>query len=259
VIQRELDRYLPFLATTKVLIAAVRAGMGREAAHEVIKEHAVAVALAMRERGAEPDLLDRLAADPRLPLDRAALDAALADKASFTGAAGPQVDAVVAAVGELVGAYPDAARYVPGAIPDPHRDFGAFSCAERSLVHRNRGADLGEDLFRVLRYVQPGEPKHLPALKDQIVLPRAVLLKRLLIAVERPAVDLDRHPRCDESDVDGVGADFVVGTPPGNPGVLQQSHQKPLRLRASSAGGRIEHASRGRSAVPAGVAKMHSL
>ena len=52
VIQRELDRYLPFLATTRILIAAVRAGMGREAAHEVIKEHAVAVALAMREKGA---------------------------------------------------------------------------------------------------------------------------------------------------------------------------------------------------------------
>ena len=116
VIQRELDRYLPFLATTKVLIAAVRAGMGREAAHEVIKEHAVAVALAMRERGTEPDLLDRLAADPRLPLDRVALEAALADKQSFTGAAGPQVDAVVAAVGELVSAYPQAAAYTPGAI-----------------------------------------------------------------------------------------------------------------------------------------------
>ena len=116
VIQRELDRYLPFLATTKVLIAAVRAGMGREAAHEVIKEHAVAVALAMRERGAEPDLLDRLAADPRLPLDRVALEAALADRQSFTGAAGPQVDAVVAAVGELVSAYPQAAAYTPGAI-----------------------------------------------------------------------------------------------------------------------------------------------
>ena len=57
VIQRELDRYLPFLATTRILIAAVRAGMGREAAHEVIKENAVAVALAMREKGAEPDLL----------------------------------------------------------------------------------------------------------------------------------------------------------------------------------------------------------
>ena len=116
VIQRELDRYLPFLATTKVLIAAVRAGMGREAAHEVIKEHAVAVALAMRERGAEPDLLDRLAADPRLPLDRSALDEALADKAAFIGSAGEQVDQVVAAVNELVSAYPDAAKYTPGAI-----------------------------------------------------------------------------------------------------------------------------------------------
>jgi len=116
VIQRELDRYLPFLATTKVLIAAVRAGMGREAAHEVIKEHAVAVALAMRERGAEPDLIDRLAADPRLPLDRAALAAALADKKSFTGAAGDQVDRVIAAVEALVRAYQDAAAYAPGAI-----------------------------------------------------------------------------------------------------------------------------------------------
>ena len=116
VIQRELDRYLPFLATTKVLIAAVRAGMGREAAHEVIKEHAVAVALAMRERGAEPDLLDRLAADPRLPLDRSALDEAVADKAAFIGSAGEQVDQVVAAVNELVSAYPDAAKYTPGAI-----------------------------------------------------------------------------------------------------------------------------------------------
>ncbi len=116
VIQRELDRYLPFLATTRILIAAVRAGVGRETAHEVIKEHAVAVALAMRERGAEPDLLDRLAADPRLPLDRAALDAALADKQVFTGAAADQVDRVVAAVGDLVARYPDAAAYTSGAI-----------------------------------------------------------------------------------------------------------------------------------------------
>jgi adenylosuccinate lyase len=90
--------------------------MGRESAHEVIKDHAVAVALAMREKGAEPDLLDRLAADPRLPLDRAALDAALADKQAFAGAAASQVDQVIAAVDELVSAYPDAAKYVPGAI-----------------------------------------------------------------------------------------------------------------------------------------------
>lgn len=116
VIENELARYLPFLATTKVLMAAVRAGVGRETAHEAIKEHAVAVALAMREEGKEPDLLDRLAADKRLPLDRAALDAALADRTAFVGAAGAQVDSVVAEVQKLVDANPDAARYAPGAI-----------------------------------------------------------------------------------------------------------------------------------------------
>ncbi|MBF6246613.1 adenylosuccinate lyase, partial [Nocardia elegans] len=116
VISRELDRYLPFLATTRILMAAVRAGVGRETAHEVIKEHAVAVALAMREQGREPDLLDRLAADDRLPLDRAALDAALADKSVFVGAADDQTGAVIAQVQKLVEAYPEAARYTPSPI-----------------------------------------------------------------------------------------------------------------------------------------------
>lgn len=116
VIARELDRYLPFLATTRILMAAVRAGIGREAAHEVIKEHAVAVALAMREQGREPDLLDRLAADGRLPLDRAALEAALAEKSAFIGAADAQVAEVIAQVGKLTADYPDAARYTPSPI-----------------------------------------------------------------------------------------------------------------------------------------------
>ncbi|EIU06422.1 adenylosuccinate lyase [Mycobacteroides abscessus 5S-0422] len=116
VIDRELRRYLPFLATTKVLMAAVRAGVGREEAHEVIKEHAVATALAMREKGAEPNLLGLLAEDARLPLDADALEAALADRVSFTGAAADQVDRVVAEVEALAAEYPDAAVYSPGAI-----------------------------------------------------------------------------------------------------------------------------------------------
>ena len=40
VIARELDRYLPFLATTAVLVAAVRQGVGRETAYELIRTHA---------------------------------------------------------------------------------------------------------------------------------------------------------------------------------------------------------------------------
>ncbi|MGH3721948.1 MAG: adenylosuccinate lyase [Pseudonocardiaceae bacterium] len=116
VIERELGRYAPFLVTTKILLAAVRAGMGRESAHEVIKDHAVVVALAMREKGAANDLLARLANDERLPLDRADLDALLADRLPFTGAAAEQVAAVVAAVETVLARHPHAAGYRPGVI-----------------------------------------------------------------------------------------------------------------------------------------------
>lgn len=115
VIEAELQRFLPFLTTTKVLMAAVRNGVGREVAHEVIKEHAVAVALGMRAGGGN-DLIDRLAADSRLGLSRDLLDAALADPLSLTGSAGDQVDQLAARVDELARAYPAAAKYVPGAV-----------------------------------------------------------------------------------------------------------------------------------------------
>ncbi len=98
-------------------MAAVRAGVGRETAHEVIKEHAVAVALDMRERGQQDnDLVERLAADDRLPLDADDLKALLADRLSFTGTAGAQVEAVVARVSEIVRRFPEAASYEPGPI-----------------------------------------------------------------------------------------------------------------------------------------------
>ncbi|MGX1971451.1 adenylosuccinate lyase [Streptomyces kronopolitis] len=117
VIARELDRYLPFLATTKVLMASVRAGVGREEAHEAIKENAVASALAMREQGAERnELLDKLAADARIPLDKTQLDGLMADKLSFTGAAAGQVASVVARIEEITKQHPQAAAYTPGAI-----------------------------------------------------------------------------------------------------------------------------------------------
>jgi adenylosuccinate lyase len=117
VVARELDRYLPFLTTTKVLMAAVRAGVGRETAHEAIKEHAVAVALATRELGsAGNDLLDRLAADYRLRLSRADLDALVAEPLSYTGVAVDQVREVVRRVERVTAAYPDAAAYSPAPI-----------------------------------------------------------------------------------------------------------------------------------------------
>jgi adenylosuccinate lyase len=117
VIERELDRYLPFLATTKVLVAAVRNGVGREQAHEAIKEHAVAAALRLREQGAEGnDLLDRLSADTRLGLAPDELAGVLAAPIDFVGRAPEQIASFVTTVSALVAADPVAAGYRPGDI-----------------------------------------------------------------------------------------------------------------------------------------------
>lgn len=116
VINAELERYLPFLTTTKVLMAAVRAGVGRETAHEAIKEHAVAVALEMRQGLERNDLLDRLASDERLGLDRSLLDEVLANPLELTGTARDQVARVAAQVQEVIDANPEAASYRPGSV-----------------------------------------------------------------------------------------------------------------------------------------------
>ena len=115
VIEAELAKYLPFLTTSKVLMAAVRKGVGREQAHEAIKEHAVAVALEMRETArADNDLVARLAGDARLGLTREELDGLVSEPLALTGAAQDQVRTISARVAELAALYPEAATYVPG-------------------------------------------------------------------------------------------------------------------------------------------------
>jgi adenylosuccinate lyase len=114
VIDRELQRSLPFLATTALLMEAVRHGVGREAAHERIKAHAVASALAMRAGEIEAsDLFERVAADPELGLDPDQVRAIADRPKAFTGRAGEQVERFVAQVAALVSDHPDAARYQP--------------------------------------------------------------------------------------------------------------------------------------------------
>ncbi len=115
VIAAELERYLPFLATTKILMAAIKAGVGREVAHEVIKEHATKAALQMRE-GKANNLLDALGADSRIPLDRAALDALIRDPIEFTGDARQQIARVVSRIDAITSAHPAQAQYKPGSI-----------------------------------------------------------------------------------------------------------------------------------------------
>ena len=96
-------------------MAAVKSGIGREVAHEVIKEHATKAALQMRE-GNGNNLLDALAADSRMPLDRKALDALISDPIEFTGDARQQIARVVNRIDAITSAHPAQAQYKPGSI-----------------------------------------------------------------------------------------------------------------------------------------------
>lgn len=115
VIDAEIEKYLPFLSTTKILMAAIKAGVGREIAHEAIKEHSVAAALTMREGGAN-NLLSSLAEDARIPFTAEELRDLIGKPMDFTGESREQVSRVVARIEAVVAKHPKAATYKPAAI-----------------------------------------------------------------------------------------------------------------------------------------------
>jgi len=112
-IAAENERNLPFLATTTILMEAVKHGAGRETAHEAIKEHALAAAKALRSGGGDADLLSRIAGDKRVGLGKKALQAILSENARFVGAAPHQVDAFLTEVKPLAKRVKGAADYKP--------------------------------------------------------------------------------------------------------------------------------------------------
>lgn len=117
VINRELDRYLPFLTTTKVLMAAVKAGIGRETAYAAIREHSKSVALEMREQGLDRnDLFDRLGNDARIPFDADQIRELVGKPVDFIGMADIQVSNFVKEVDAATAMYPDEINYQPAKI-----------------------------------------------------------------------------------------------------------------------------------------------
>lgn len=116
-IEAENRRYFPFLATTTFLMEAVKAGGGREAVHEAIKEHAVAAVRALRSgESVENDLLDRLAGDARIGLSRERLVNLMKERERLAGAAMAQVEAFGSEVAAVSSRYPEAESLRPGAI-----------------------------------------------------------------------------------------------------------------------------------------------
>jgi adenylosuccinate lyase len=117
VIEKENTHYLPFLLTTTIMMEAVKAGVGRETAHEAIKEHAVATVHDLRNgKASENNLLQRIEEDERLPLDSGALAQILAQGRDNVGQAKAQIANFDQEIAALKSGYPEAATYSPGSI-----------------------------------------------------------------------------------------------------------------------------------------------
>lgn len=117
VIDAENEHYLPFLMTTTIMMAAVKAGVGRETAHSAIKQHAVATVHDLRNGIIkENNLLTRLAEDNRIPLSETDLETLLTQGRQNTGTAQSQVAYFAEQVTQWENNFPNAASYKPGAI-----------------------------------------------------------------------------------------------------------------------------------------------
>ena len=114
-IEKEIQTHLPFLATTKILMAAVKNGLGREDAHEYLKEISLRAATDIRS-GKETNLIDEIAGDARIPLDKPELEKLISSPLEFAGLAQEQCDAVIAKISAITKAHPEAASYQPSAI-----------------------------------------------------------------------------------------------------------------------------------------------
>ena len=92
-INRELSEQLPFLATTQILMACVKAGMGREIAHEMIKKHATT--------NTASNFFTALTSERDFPLSLAQLNDLVKNPAEFAGSALEQSKSVAEEINKL--------------------------------------------------------------------------------------------------------------------------------------------------------------
>jgi len=95
VIAENVRREIPFMATENIMMEGVSRGGDRQILHERVRVHAKAAADALKEGASANDLLDRIAADPAIGLDRTTI-AALVDPREFVGLSPRQVERFLA-------------------------------------------------------------------------------------------------------------------------------------------------------------------
>ena len=114
-IKIEIEEQLPYLATTKILMAAAKAGAGRETAHEALKELSTKALIAKRE-GKSSSLIDAIAADPRIPLDKPTLETIISNPKEFIGDATSQTERVITRIRDAIKDFSAAGSYHPAPI-----------------------------------------------------------------------------------------------------------------------------------------------
>ncbi len=91
VITRRVMEKLPFMATENIMMESVKRGGNRQELHEIIRVHSHAAAAKVKLEGGQNDLIDRIAADDRIPLTREEILTHM-DPAAYTGRSAAQVD-----------------------------------------------------------------------------------------------------------------------------------------------------------------------
>jgi adenylosuccinate lyase len=92
-INKELAEQLPFLATTQILMACVKAGVGREIAYEMIKKHATT--------NTASNFFNALTGEKNFPLSLAQLNDLVKNPAGFAGSAIEQSKSVAEEINKL--------------------------------------------------------------------------------------------------------------------------------------------------------------
>ena len=91
VIDRDLRRELPFMATENIMMDCVKRGGDRQELHERIRTHSMAAARRVKQEDGVNDLLERIAGDPAFGLTLPELETVL-DPARYVGRAPEQTE-----------------------------------------------------------------------------------------------------------------------------------------------------------------------
>ncbi len=88
-ISANLQVEMPFLATERLMMEAVKQGADRQDAHEVVRAHAIEVARQIKEEGIQNNLLERLSKEPMFKNVELSI---ATDPSEFIGRSAEQVD-----------------------------------------------------------------------------------------------------------------------------------------------------------------------